>query len=115
MVFGKEDHVCLLKKSLYGLKQSPRQWYLRFDSFMITHAFNRCSYNCCVYFKKISGGRMIYLLVHVDDMLITCHDKKENDHLKKLLSREFEMKELGEPKRILGWILSGIRVRRFCF
>ena len=32
---GKEDKVCLLKKSLYKLKQSPRQWYKKFDSFMI--------------------------------------------------------------------------------
>lgn len=36
VVPGKEDYVCLLKRSLYGLKQSPRQWYKRFDSFMIT-------------------------------------------------------------------------------
>ncbi|KAH9658397.1 hypothetical protein KPL70_023479 [Citrus sinensis] len=99
---GKEDYVYLLKKSLYGLKQSPRQWYLKFDNFMITHAFNRCSYDCCVYFKETSEGGMIYLLLYVDDMLIACHDMEEIDHLKKLLSREFEMKELGEAKRILG-------------
>ena len=45
---------------------------------------------------------MIYLLLYIDDMLIVCHDREEINHLKRLLSREFEMKELGEAKRILG-------------
>jgi ATP-binding cassette subfamily B (MDR/TAP) protein 1 len=39
IVPGKENYVCKLKKSLYGLKQSPRQWYKRFDSFMLSHGF----------------------------------------------------------------------------
>ena len=47
---GKEDYVYLLKRSLYGLKQSPRQWYKRFDSFMISHDFKRSSFDSCVYF-----------------------------------------------------------------
>lgn len=47
---GKEDHVCLLKKFLYGLKQSPRQWYKRFDSFMLGHGYSRSMYDSCFYF-----------------------------------------------------------------
>ena len=38
---GSEKMVCLLKKSLYGLKQSPRQWYLKFDEFMVKNAYMR--------------------------------------------------------------------------
>jgi hypothetical protein len=41
VVPGKEDYVCRLKKSLYGLKQSRRQWYKMFDSFMISNGFQR--------------------------------------------------------------------------
>jgi ATP-binding cassette subfamily B (MDR/TAP) protein 1 len=41
IVPSKEDLVCKLKRSLYGLKQSPRQWYKRFDSFMLAHGFKR--------------------------------------------------------------------------
>jgi hypothetical protein len=45
---GKEKFVCKLKKSLYGLKQSPRQWYKKFDSFMIANGFKRSLYDRCV-------------------------------------------------------------------
>ncbi|KAH9670611.1 hypothetical protein KPL70_017043 [Citrus sinensis] len=53
---AKADYVCHLRKSLYGLKQSPRQWYLRFDKFMAENSFQRCSYDCCVYHKDLKDG-----------------------------------------------------------
>nr|GEU42904.1 retrotransposon protein, putative, Ty1-copia subclass [Tanacetum cinerariifolium] len=99
---GKEDHVCRLKKSLYGLKQSPRQWYKRFDSFMIGHGYDRCSYDECVYLRKFSDGSFLYLVLYVDDMLIVAPNKDQIRELKDQLSNEFDMKDLGAAKRILG-------------
>ena len=69
-VQGKEGHVCLLKKSLYGVKQSPRQWYKRFNAFMLALGYSRSDYNSCVYHTCLSEDSSIYLLLYVDDMLI---------------------------------------------
>ena len=68
----KENLVCRLKKSLYGLKQSPRQWYKRFDSYMLKINFRRCLKDCCVYYHVFEDGMIILLLLYVDDMLIAC-------------------------------------------
>ncbi|GJT45467.1 retrovirus-related pol polyprotein from transposon TNT 1-94 [Tanacetum coccineum] len=99
---GKEDHVCGLKKLLYGLKQSPRQWYKRFDSFMIGYGYDRCSYDECVYLQKFPDGSFLYLVLYVDDMLIAAPNKDQIRELKDQLSNKFDMKDLGAAKRILG-------------
>ena len=101
-VKGKEDYVCKLKKSLYGLKQSPRQWYKRFDKFMLSLGYFRSTYDSCVYFKRHEDGSCVYLLLYVDDMLIAAKNISEIQVLKKQLSDEFEMKDLGAAKKILG-------------
>jgi len=67
---GKENFVCRLKRSFYELKQSPRQWYKRFNEFIISHGYIRSSYDSCVYHSKVEDGSHIYLLLYVDDMLI---------------------------------------------
>ena len=76
-VSNKEDCVCLLKRSLYGLKQSPRQLYKRFESFMISNDFKRISFDSCVYFKRCNDELFMYLLLYVDDMLIVAKSKEE--------------------------------------
>jgi hypothetical protein len=101
IVPGKKNYVCKLKRSLYGLKQSSRQWYKRFDSFMLSHGFKRSKYDSCVYIKNVNGSP-IYLLLYVDDMLIAAKSTKEITTLKRLLSSEFEMEDLGAAKKILG-------------
>ncbi|GJU72776.1 retrovirus-related pol polyprotein from transposon TNT 1-94 [Tanacetum coccineum] len=102
---GTGNKVCLLKKSLYGLKQSPRQWYKRFDVYMISNGFSRSNYDSCVYFKEFAPGMYIYLLLYVDDMLIACKSKSEIEYTKGLfflMQKQFDMKELGPARKILG-------------
>lgn len=101
-VEDKERQVCRLRKSLYGLKKSPRQWYKRFDSFMLKHGFSRSEYDCCVYIQKLQGDNYIYLLLYVDAMLIASKSKVEIDRLKSQLGKEFEMKDMGAARKIMG-------------
>ena len=55
-----------------------------------------------MYFPKLQDGSFIYLVLYVVDMLITSRNLKEICRLKAQLSKEFEMKDLGEAKKILG-------------
>nr|GEU94094.1 retrovirus-related Pol polyprotein from transposon TNT 1-94 [Tanacetum cinerariifolium] len=100
--YKQGNKVCLLKKSLYGLKHSPRQCYRRFDEYMLSNGFKRSNYDSCVYYMSYAPGEYIYLLLYVDDMLIACKSKVEIGSTTTLLKREFDMKELGEAKKILG-------------
>ncbi|KAL0322520.1 UNVERIFIED_CONTAM: Retrovirus-related Pol polyprotein from transposon TNT 1-94 [Sesamum angustifolium] len=83
---GHEHLVCKLKKSLYGLKQSPRQWYKRFDSYMLQISYKQCEYDSCVYVKSLDDGSSIFLFLYVDDMRIAANDMHDVLALKALLS-----------------------------
>ena len=72
---GKESFVCRLKRSLYRLKQSPKQWNKRFNEFIVSHGYSRSPYDSCVYHSKAESGFDIYLLIYVDNMLISSQDK----------------------------------------
>ncbi|KAH9688421.1 hypothetical protein KPL70_015118 [Citrus sinensis] len=104
-VAGKENHVCRLIKSLYGLKQLPKQWYKRFDQFIQGQKFTRSEHDHCVYFRRLPDGAFIYLLLYVDDMVIASKNRDEIERLKKQLASEFEMKDLGDAQRILGMVI----------
>lgn len=99
----KPDYVCFLKRSLYGLKQSPRQWYKRFDSFVLTIGFQRSKFDHCLYFQhNETDNNYLFLLLYVDDMLLVGSSPKSINNIKTDLSGEFDMKDLGKAKRILG-------------
>lgn len=86
---GKENLVCKLKKSLSGLKQAPRQWYKKFDSFMERNEYKKTARDHCVFIKKFNDGDLLILLLYVDDMLIVGHDDRKITKLKAELSKQF--------------------------
>jgi hypothetical protein len=92
---------------LYGLKQAPRQWYLKFDDFMMRSGYTRCAMDHCCYVKHFNASYII-LLLYVDDMLIAGSNMVEINKLKRQIqmSEEFEMKDLGAAKQILGMSIS---------
>ena len=65
---GKEHLVCKLNRSLYGLKQASRQWYKKFDAFMLKHGYKRSHVDHCLYTKRDESGSPIILVLYVDDM-----------------------------------------------
>ena len=98
----RKNKVCLLERSLCGLKQSPRQWYNCFDEYILKIGFVRSKFDSCIHVKKVVNSVMVYLLLYVDDILIAHKSKSEIQVVKAKLQKEFEMKELGNARRILG-------------
>ena len=92
-VHGGYSHVCRLKKSLYGLKQDPRSWDLRIDSYLLSIGFQKSEVDPNLYFIVVGGAPLI-LLLYVDDLFIT-----GEEHLiaacKKDLSSKFKIIDLG--------------------
>ena len=64
------DYVCRLNKSLYGLKQAPRAWYNRFATHLLTLGFVEAKSDTSMFIYN-SGTDLIYLLLYVDDIVLT--------------------------------------------
>ncbi|MCO5599023.1 hypothetical protein L7F22_053122 [Adiantum nelumboides] len=79
---GKEYLVCKLLKSLYGLKQSSRQWYHKFDTFMRSLDYKCSNVDPCLYVERQPNEQLNMLILYVDDMLIASHSKKDIADLK---------------------------------
>ncbi|RVW53684.1 Retrovirus-related Pol polyprotein from transposon RE1 [Vitis vinifera] len=79
---GEAGLVCRLRRSLYGLKQSPRAWFSRFSSVVQEFGMFRSTVDHSVFYHHNSSGQCIYLVVYVDDIVITGSDQNGIQKLK---------------------------------
>ena len=89
----RKTHVRRLKKDMYGLKQDPRAWYGKIDSFLTNLGFTKSKVDSNIYFK-VMNDEPIILPLYVDDLFLT-REEKIIIYCKKRFTAEFEMKDLG--------------------
>ena len=99
-----------LLKSLYGLKQSPRCWYVAMDTFILSEplGFTRCRFDTCIY-RRESDGMMIAL--YVDDLLLI---GKANAvaKVREMIAARFDVICLGPVNHFLGMVIERDRTKR---
>ncbi|GJY83348.1 ribonuclease H-like domain-containing protein [Tanacetum coccineum] len=95
------DYVCLLQRSLYGLKQAPRAWFQRFAAYITTVGFtpSRCDSSLFIYRQ---GDDTAFLLLYVDDIVLTASSDRLLQQIIASLHREFSMTDLGALNYFLG-------------
>ncbi|GJU62433.1 ribonuclease H-like domain-containing protein [Tanacetum coccineum] len=95
------DYVCLLQRSLYGLKQAPKAWFQRFASYITRDGFShsRCDSSLFIYKQ---GTDTSYLLLYVDDIVLTTSSKILLQQIIRSLHQEFAMTDLGPLNYFLG-------------
>ena len=94
--------VCKLRHSLYGLKQSPQAWFSQFNSVVQEFGIIQSTTDHSVFYHHTSTGQCIYLIVYVDDIVITSSDQDGTQKLKQHLFSHFQSKDLGKLKYFLG-------------
>ena len=99
---GESGLVCRLCRSLYSLKQSPYAWFERFSA--IIQQFGRIhdKANHSIFYCHTFLTHHIYLIVYVEDIVITDNDHDGIQQLKQYLSHHFQIKDLDKLKYFLG-------------
>jgi len=95
------DHVCKLKKSLYGLKEAPRAWYDSLSNFLIKNDFKRGQVDTTL-FRRTLEKDILVVQIYVDDIIFGSTNASLCKEFSKLMKDEFEMSMMGELKFFLG-------------
>lgn len=97
----KPTYVCRFHKAIYGLKQAPWAWFNRFSSFIIRYGFIQSKVDHSLFVYRRDAELMV-LLLYVDDIILTRNDSSLLSSFTFLLSKEFEIKDLGNLPYFLG-------------
>ena len=91
---------CKLKKSIYGLKQSPRCWNEKFCEHM--RVLKESGADPCIFIRENEKKKLEIIAVYVDDLILIAETLEEIQHMKDCLSETFKMKDMGELRYCLG-------------
>ncbi|GAA0185651.1 transmembrane signal receptor [Lithospermum erythrorhizon] len=95
------SHVCKLNKAIYGLKQAPRAWFHRLSTRLLELGFTSSAADTSLFIKR-SGSSILFLLVYVDDILITGPSNAAIQTVIDQLYLDFALKDMGSPHYFLG-------------
>lgn len=98
---GESSKVCYLRKSLYGLKQSPHVWFEKLTTILLEFGFVRCKSDYFVFVKKNQRGCAI-LIVYANHMVISGSDEEGIHKTKDRLKSSLHIKDLGQLRYFLG-------------
>ena len=98
---SRPDMVCRLNESLYGLKQAPRAWYSRFATFLLALGFTDAKSDTSLFIYRC-GDETAYLLLYVNDIVLTASSQQLLQSVISSLQREFAIKDLGQLHHFLG-------------
>ncbi|KAI5336302.1 hypothetical protein L3X38_015569 [Prunus dulcis] len=97
----RPHYVCKLHKALYGLKQAPRAWFHRISTFLLSTGFTQSRADASL-FTYHHAHHTIFLLLYVDDIVITGSHSGFLQQFISALGCEFEIKDLGALSYFLG-------------
>ena len=89
-----------LHKSLYGLKQSGRNWNIVLSQFFQSHGFKQSKVDACLFVRCSKSGKL-FIVIWVDDIVVAGHPKLVQT-MKDLMKKEFKMTDLGNISYFLG-------------
>lgn len=97
----KPNHVCRLYKALYGLRQAPRAWFTKLKQYLVSHGFHACQSDTSL-FVYHSSHSTIYVLVYVDDLIVTGTNDEHLQGCVTALHRVFSLEDLGDLHYFFG-------------